>query len=190
MQWQDFDIKYILGFLFGTGVLIPFILHYLKRPKLFVRISSQPLEKRPLDFEVENLGERITSLKPEIELLALHPHPTKIERSRHGKFLDAIIPLQKFRISLFVDSSDRTLPPGEPRQYTARAKRSAELSPVLWFYRYTFTPSKGRRYRAYLRNAIGRPLSCIAFYWERFLFSHFSDYYHNKYPFDPIELDD
>lgn len=148
--------------IFGSGgvlwSLYLWITAYLARRRLRILITREtydvahePFMDVKLSFEATNLGDKMTSLEPIIEVLAVSP-------KRQSK---------KFQLQ--VADSDRTLPSNAPKTFTATGRVEA-VYVFTWYVRYRFQISSGTGSVVRYRNASKAKLSFFRFWLEFILF--------------------
>jgi len=122
----------------------------LERPTLHVRIREDDADQEVggLQFEVENLSDKVTSLDATIAASYLSIH--RIQRS----------------IIFDVREGDRNLAPFTPKQYSASAREVQTDRGHGWFRTYSFKPTRGRACRVRLRNATLEPIGFWRFWFE------------------------
>jgi hypothetical protein len=114
------DVMVLVG---STGGLWFLVDRFLKRPRVRVRWIESG---RTIEFEVENVGERITSLEPTIDLAA---------RSIFG---------EKKRYQFEIGEENRTLPSHEAKRFVAKAIKPKDDLNFLWFANYRLRLTSGR----------------------------------------------
>ncbi len=127
---------------------------FLGRPALHIRVAQDNAEQEVggLVFEAENRGRQLTSLLSTVKVCFLTPHR------------------EPRQMTFDVREGDRTLPPFEPRQFSASARSSQAERDGGWFLVYTFEPTRGRRTRIRFRNVLFDELGVVRFWLERTLF--------------------
>jgi hypothetical protein len=136
------------GSLFATGK--DAALWVAARPRIAVRIISDDteLEVGGLRFEIENLSDRVTSLRPVVTLSYLLPDakPSKIDFD--------------------VCEQDRTLAPYVPKTLSASARQTDSIRHHAWYRVYRFKPTRGWAKKVRIRNASLEELSLKQFLLE------------------------
>lgn len=132
----------------------PLLSWLLGRPRLRVRIQEDDpdVEVGGLQFEVENISDKETSLSPIISVSYL-----TIKRQLKSILFD-------------VRELDRNLPPFTPKQFNASAREQQLGRGHGWFRCYTFTPSRGAACCVRIRNASLEPIGFIRFWCQRVCF--------------------
>lgn len=139
------------------SLLTDSIKYLFGRPSLRIRIFEEK-ESEPvggLRFEIENVGNRPTSLRPEIIVTYW-----VLERRE----------LRKKKAAYAVRESDRELPPFKARVLSASARDLHPNYGFSWFRSYLFRTTTGHWTRAHVRHALLDPLSPLRFWWEMIRF--------------------
>lgn len=136
----------LLGKLLG-----PLLGWLVGRPRLRVRIrkDNPDADMGGLEFEVENVNDKLTSLSPIITATYL-----SIKRARCSIIFD-------------IREADRNLPPFTPKQFSASARERQSGRGHGWFRCYVFTPARGAVCRIRIRNAMLEPVGFVRFWYER-----------------------
>lgn len=134
---------------------------YYARRRLEVSISREtydvaesPYLKVSLSFEATNLGDKVTSLKPVVEVVA-----TSVDRKTK-------------RFNLLIQESSRDLASNTPKKFQASGKVKA-VYPFTWYIRYKFRVTSGSGAVVRYRNASKQELSFYKFWSEWLLFRLF-----------------
>lgn len=138
-------------------LLWPLLGWILGRPRLRVRVQEDnpDVEMGGLQFEVENISDKTTSLEPTVSASYL-----TIKRQLNSILFD-------------VRELDRNLPPFTPKQFNASAREQQLGRGHGWFRCYVFTPSRGEVCYVRIRNASLEPIGFIRFWCERIWFLSF-----------------
>lgn len=109
----------------------------IARPALRVRIREDRPEREigGLEFEVENIGDKTTSLNPTVTVRYL-----SIKKQSRTCIFD-------------VRELDRNLAPFTPKQFAASAREAQAERGHGWFRTYTFVPTRGNQCRVRITNA-------------------------------------
>jgi hypothetical protein len=153
------DPSRILFWLGGSGGLAYWITLYRSRPRLRVEIKKEALDldssgKLNMSFEAENLGSAPNSLSTKVFLSAL---TTRRE---------------PYELIFEIIDEDRSLPPYKPRIFSANAMASDDFA-FLWFRKYSFKGSCGRRTFVYILSAQGEVIGGVAHYIRSLIFKYF-----------------
>lgn len=151
--------------IFGGGGILAVIFRWWSawnnRRKVEVRslvetfdTKTDPNIEVDLSFEVTNLGEKTTALKPSIIVKSIMP---KRER-------------RKF--TLEVQEADRMLPPHTPKTFTAKATVGTVYL-FCWYKKYKFELTKGSGGIIRYRNAKNEDMSFLKYWHEYLLFRYF-----------------
>jgi len=126
----------------------------LARPTLRVRIREDRPDREigGLEFEVENVRDKATSLKPTVTASYL---------STKRKPCTVIFDVREL---------DRNLAPFTPKQFAASAREVLPGRGHGWFRTYTFAPTRGRKCRVRIRNVSLDPIGFWRFWVEMFWF--------------------
>jgi hypothetical protein len=148
--------------IFGSGGILAACFKWgsmwADRRRIRVRMLSEhfnpkasPTIEVSLTFEVTNLGEKSTSLEPEVTVQSMTP-----ER----KVLSFVLPIQE---------TDRQLLPHTPKTFTAKAIVPA-VYVFCWFRRYSFRVLRGSSAIVRHRNAKHEEISFARYWCEYLLF--------------------
>ncbi len=151
--------------IFGSGGVLAAIVKWgplwLDRRRILVRVLSEyfdtkqnPMIEVFLRFEVTNVGDKVTSLRPEVVVRAITP------KAKSRAF---VLPVQE---------ADRQLPPHSQRQFTAVAIVEA-VYPFCWFKRYSIRVLRGGGAIVRYRNAKNEDMSLPRYWYEYLLFRWF-----------------
>ncbi len=160
VQWfMEDPLKNFLLIFASGGVLMA--VHkwgsiWADRRRIHVRVLSENFNLKPdpnievlLRFEATNVGDKATSLEPNVRVRSVTP---KAE-------------LRKFVLT--VQEADRQLPSHTPKQFTARALVHAVYS-FCWFKRYSFRVLRGTGSIVRYRNAKNEDIA-FGRYWSEYL---------------------
>lgn len=154
-------ILYLVG---GTGGIWYWINQWRDRIRIRVRIRSETfdLKEEPnlevtAEYEIENIGSRVTSLEPTILISGYTPRR------------------QYQQASFEIEDLERDLPPFKPKLFRATFEVSASY-PFLLFRTYTFTPTRGSGKRLRVWSASRRNIGFLRFYFELLRFKIFGTY--------------
>lgn len=155
----------LLPLIVGSGGLLYWWDRLFKiRPKLAGRIISETspmLDQVLLRFEIENRGRVQTSLNPMILVIGYSPKGVKQEFE---------FDLESKRI---VGPQKRSLPPFEPKNFSALASNAGNDYDFLLFRTYKFSAAKGKGLKIRVRSADLDKISFFRFYYEFILFRLF-----------------
>lgn len=130
--------------------------YLLSRPSVRVRVFEEKEEEvGGFKLEVENVGGRSTSLRPEILLTYW-----VVERMHWRKMTAA----------LDIRDVDRELPPFKARVFGATARGLHRHYPMSWFRSYLLRTTTGHWTRVHVRHALLDPLPAPRFWWEMLRF--------------------
>jgi len=126
----------------------------LARPTLRVRIRDDRPDSEigGLEFEVENVADKTTSLNPTVTASYLS---TKREPCT---------------VIFDVREIERNLAPFTPKEFAASAREAQPGRGHGWFRTYTFVPTRGRKCRVRIRNASLEPIGFWRFWIESLWF--------------------
>lgn len=126
----------------------------LARPTLRVRIREDNPDRElgGLEFEVENVSDKMTSLNPSVTARYL-----SVKREPRAVIFD-------------VREGDRNLAPFTSKQFTASVREAQLGRGHGWFRTYTFVPTRGRKCRVRIRNASLEPIGFWRFWVESLWF--------------------
>lgn len=154
-------ILYLLG---GTGGIWYWVNQWRDRIRIRVRIRGETFDVKEepnlevtAEYEIENIGSRITSLEPTV-LVSGYTPKGEIQRA-----------------SFEIEDLERDLPPFKPKQFRAVFKVPASY-PFLLFRTYTFSPTRGSGKRLRVWSASRRNISFVRFYFELARFKTFGMY--------------
>jgi hypothetical protein len=135
----------------------------LSWPTLRVRliVDDPDIEVGGLRFEVENRGDKLTSLDPVIIATFL-----TVNRIRGCTVFD-------------VRELDRSLPSFTPKIFSASAREPHPDRFHSWFRIYRFSPSRGRTCRLRIKNASLQPMGMFSYWFHRVAF-HFGCIFEEK----------
>ena len=165
VQWfMDDPLKNAL-LIFGSGGLLAACFKWgsmwADRRRIRVRVLSEHFDPKvnptieiTLRFEVTNVGEKATSLEPDIVVRAVTPKRV---------LTSFVLPIQE---------PDRQLPPHAQKQFTAKATVEA-VYPFCWFKRYSFRVLRGSGAIIRYRNAKNEDISFGRYWCEYLLFRWF-----------------
>lgn len=142
----------------GSGGAFYWWDRYKNRPKLLGEIEKERSYddgRQRLNFEVENCGSYLTSLKREF-----------IVKGYTWK-------RDKKRFIFYVHEDDRSLPPSAPKKFSAWTTDPDSVYDFLWFRTYCFYPTKGKKLKIRIRSAFLDELSLFRFLVEVILFRFF-----------------
>lgn len=112
------------------------------------RLSVSGSNARPdIRFEAESFGREPTSLLRPVHLVAYTPKRVKLRFAYH------------------IRENDRSLRAYSPKIFAADTEPD-EILPLLWFKKYTFSPTRGMKRRLYIRTAAGDVISCTRYLRE------------------------
>lgn len=165
MQWFLQEPLKNLLLLFGSGGLLAACFKWgsmwADRRRIRVRvlnehfdIKTDPTIEVVLRFEVTNVGDKATSLEPEVVVRSVTPK---------RKLTSFVLPIQE---------ADRQLPSHAQKQFTAKATISA-VYPFCWFKRYGFRVSRGSGAIIRYRNAKNEDIQFVRYWCEYALFRWF-----------------
>ena len=151
--------------IFGSGGLLAACFKWgsmwADRRRIRVRIVSEhfdpktsPTTEVVLTFEVTNLGEKSTSLEPDVTVRSATPK---------REVLSFVLPIQE---------AERQLPPHAQRNFTAKATVPAVYI-FCWFRRYSFRVLRGSGAIVRHRNAKHEEISFARYWCEYLLFRWF-----------------
>ncbi len=131
--------------------------YLINRPSLRVRVfrDDDSVELGGLEFEIENVGGRPTSLNPAVAV--------SFWLLRQGQFT-------RGEATYAVREVDRKLPPFEARTFTASRVDTPRNYGFSWFRTYRFTTTTGHVVRFHARHQLLHKLSPLAHHWELFSF--------------------
>ena len=126
----------------------------LARPTLRVRIREDRPDREigGLEFEVENVGDKATSLNPTVT----------------ASYFSTI--REPCTVIFDVRELKRNLEPFTPREFAASARESQPGRANGWFRTYTFVPTRGRKCRVRIINASLEPIGFWRFLVESLWF--------------------
>lgn len=135
------------------SVLTDAVKYLFGRPSLVVRVFEERESEAVggLQFEIENVGSRPTSFRPQIHVTYWVPEGVRILRRK------AVYDIREV---------DRELPPFKARVFTASARGLHHNYGFSWFRTYLFRTTTGHWTRAHVRHALLDPLSPWRYWWE------------------------
>jgi len=135
--------------------IIKILAWFWSQPTLKIRISEDnPYEEvGGLKFEVENVGDKATSLTPTVRAKFF-----TIKRRRDSVFFD-------------IRELERNLPPFTPKLLSASARKVQPQRDNAWYRVYIFLPAKGRACRVRIRNASLESIGFFCFFGRAALVS-------------------
>ena len=165
VEWFLKDpIRNTLAIIGSGGILVAlfnWVSLWTGRRKIQVRILSESFKQKAdpnrevvLHFEVTNLGEKPTSLKPNVTVKSLTPKT------------------EKRTFALEVQDPDRHLPPHTPKTFLAVATVDAVYS-FCWYKKYTFRISRGSGSIVRYRDARNKEIGFWRYWCEYLLFRVF-----------------
>ena len=165
VQWFMQDPLKNLLLIFGSGGLLAACFKWgsmwADRRRIRVRVLSEHFDPKVnatievvLRFEVTNVGEKATSLEPDVVVRSVTPN-TELKTF--------VLPIQEV---------DRQLPPHTQKQFTAKATVGA-VYPFCWFKRYSFRVLRGRGAIIRYRNAKNEDIPFGRYWCEYLLFRWF-----------------
>jgi hypothetical protein len=165
VQWFLQDVVRNLLLLFGSGGLLAACFSWgsmwTSRRRIRVRLLGEHIDPKVdptveivLTFEITNVGEKSTSLQPEVVVRSITPKRI---------FASFVLPVQE---------ADRQLAPHAPKQFSAKATVHA-VYPFCWFKRYRFRVSRGSGAIIRYRNAKNEDIRFARYWYEYALFRWF-----------------
>jgi hypothetical protein len=161
----------ILTVIGGTGGLLYWYDRYKTRSRIKIRLLANGLvpsssdNKNYISFEAENFGSAPVSLEPDVLLKGIIPIALRIKSNKRLKWSN-----YNFKI----ETSERALPPHQPKTFKAVCDCKNSETAFLWFITYTFSPTRGRARRIRLRSASGKKLSYARYLCEIALYIVFN----------------
>jgi hypothetical protein len=151
--------------IFGSGGLLAGCFKWgsmwADRRRIRVRVLSEHFDPKVnptievlLRFEVTNIGEKATSLEPEVFVRSVTPK---------RQLTSFVLPIQE---------ADRQLPPHTQKQFMAKAIANA-VYPYCWFKRYSFRVVRGSGAIVRYRNAKNEDIWFARYWCEYALFRWF-----------------
>ncbi len=151
--------------IFGSGGILAAVFKWVSmwanRRRIHVRVLSEHFDPKAnptievvLRFEVTNVGDKVTSLQPDVVVRSVTP------KTKPRTF---VLPVQEV---------DRQLPPHLQRQFTAKAIVDA-VYPFCWFKRYSFRVLRGGGAIVRYRNAKNEDIPLRRYWCEYLLFRWF-----------------
>jgi len=154
----------IVGGTGGIGGIWYWINQWRDRIRIQVRILNETYDVKEetymevkIEFEIENMGDRVTSLERIVHVSGYTPE------KEYEKF------------SFVINNLERKLPPLDPKKFNAVFKVPAKY-PFLLFRTYTFRPTRGTGKRLRVWSASKRNITFIRFYCELLRFKLFGPY--------------
>lgn len=165
VQWLMQEPLKNLLLIFGSGGLLAACFKWgsmwADRRRIHVRVLSEhfdpkvnPTTEVVLRFEVTNVGEKATSLEPDVVVRSVTPK---------RELISFVLPIQE---------ADRQLPPHAQKQFTAKAIVRA-VYPFCWFKRYSFRVLRGSGAIIRYRNAKNEDIPFGRYWYEYLLFRWF-----------------
>ncbi|WP_316367696.1 hypothetical protein [Candidatus Thiodiazotropha sp. CDECU1] len=154
----------LLYFIGGSGGIWYWINQWRDRIRIRVRLQKETFDlasendlKVKVEYEIENVGSRTTSLEPTVFVSGYTPKKEYVQAS--------------FEIS----DLERELPPFKPKMFRAAFKIGA-VYPFLLFISYTFRPTRGIGKRLRVWSIGKRHIGFVRFYYELLRFKLFGIY--------------
>lgn len=167
----------ILTVIGGTGGLLYWYDRYQNRSRIKIRLHALGLvpnssdKKKHIIFEAENFGASPVSLEPYVLLKGIVPVEVRLKPNRR---------LFWSKYSYKIETSERYLPPHQPKRFQASSDHDDAASPFLWLMTFTFLATKGRPHRIRIRSADGCRLSYLRYIYELAIFTAFNKLFFNE----------
>jgi hypothetical protein len=152
--------------IFGSGGILAACFKWgsmwADRRRIHVRILSEHFDPKVnptievvLTFEITNVGEKLTSIEPNVTVQSITPKREVVS------------------FVLFIQEAERQLPPHVQKRFIAKATVPAVYI-FCWFKRYSFRVLRGSGAIVRYRNAENEEMSFVRYWCEYLLFRWFA----------------